>query len=424
MQDLLYLAQRLPYPPGKGDRARAYHLLQHLLKRYRVHLGAFIEERGDRQYSDVLRRMCAGTCLRPLRPALARARSLPALLSARALGVSYYRDSALRRWVDATVQRHAIKHIVVGGAAMAQFVMHLNEAQRVADFGAVRSIDRDGSAAGKPAPVAALYRHEAARMLEFEVRVARAFDATVCGSGVAADRLRRRVPERGDRICHVGSGVDTEAFSPEREYARPYPAAEKVLLYTGALDVEGAGAAEWFAREVLPQLRAADAALRLYVVGARARGRDAALGDIEGVVLAGAVADLRPYLAHAALIVAPGQVEEGPRGQVLEAMAMAKAVVTSAETVAALDAANGRELWAATDAADWVARIRAGLADGGASHALGRAARVRALADFRWSGNLRRFDRLLSGLRLLPRPVAAADAANGGQSSDRSGTAP
>ena len=33
MQELLFLAHRIPYPPNKGDKIRSYHLLRYLSSR-------------------------------------------------------------------------------------------------------------------------------------------------------------------------------------------------------------------------------------------------------------------------------------------------------------------------------------------------------------------------------------------------------
>ena len=44
MEDILYLVHRLPYPPNKGDKIRSFNLLKHLLKTYRVHVGAFVDQ--------------------------------------------------------------------------------------------------------------------------------------------------------------------------------------------------------------------------------------------------------------------------------------------------------------------------------------------------------------------------------------------
>jgi hypothetical protein len=68
MQELLYLAHRIPYPPNKGDKVRSYHEIKHLARRYRIHLGAFVDDAQDWQYVDTLGKLCGETCFVPLDP--------------------------------------------------------------------------------------------------------------------------------------------------------------------------------------------------------------------------------------------------------------------------------------------------------------------------------------------------------------------
>jgi hypothetical protein len=72
VQDLLFLAHRIPFPPNKGDKVRSFNELKHLAKRYRVHLGAFIDEPGDWRYVDELKKLCVETYFAPLHRGAAR----------------------------------------------------------------------------------------------------------------------------------------------------------------------------------------------------------------------------------------------------------------------------------------------------------------------------------------------------------------
>ena len=58
MRHLLYLVHRIPYPPTKGDKVRSYHLLRYLCTRYRVHLGAFVDDAADFAHAGALRELC------------------------------------------------------------------------------------------------------------------------------------------------------------------------------------------------------------------------------------------------------------------------------------------------------------------------------------------------------------------------------
>ena len=72
MDDLLFLSHRIPYPPDKGDKIRAWHFLSHLAKRYRVHLACFVDDPLDAQFVPKLEEICASVAWRPLLPLRAK----------------------------------------------------------------------------------------------------------------------------------------------------------------------------------------------------------------------------------------------------------------------------------------------------------------------------------------------------------------
>ncbi|MGD8875276.1 MAG: sugar transferase, partial [Gammaproteobacteria bacterium] len=76
MENLLFLAHRIPYPPNKGDKIRSFHIIRHLARHYRIHLGAFVDDPNDMKYAGEIESMCESICLLPLSPMLARLKSL------------------------------------------------------------------------------------------------------------------------------------------------------------------------------------------------------------------------------------------------------------------------------------------------------------------------------------------------------------
>jgi len=105
MQDLLFLAHRMPYPPDKGDKIRAYHVLRHLAERFRIHLGCFADEPGDVQHAARLDEYCASVFVAPLNRRKALVRGVGALAVGGCLSEAYFQDSRMRRWVKDTMQR-------------------------------------------------------------------------------------------------------------------------------------------------------------------------------------------------------------------------------------------------------------------------------------------------------------------------------
>lgn len=387
MQDLLLLIHRIPYPPNKGDKIRSYNLLKHLARDYRVHLATFVDDAADWQYVPKVEAMCASSHFAALNPMLARVRSLGALVKNRSLSLDYYQDAELQRWVDRTVAAHAIKRVLVFSSAMAQYADDYPQARRVIDFCDVDSDKWRQYADKKSWPMSWLYRHEARQLLRYERQVARAYDASLFVSAPEADLFRQLAPESTARIGHFSNGVDTEYFSPEHDFASPYAPGEQALVFTGAMDYwPNVDAVQWFCDAVFPALLAAAPGLRFYIVGSRPTPEVQALAARSGVSVTGTVPDVRPYIRHAAVSVAPLRIARGIQNKVLEAMAMAAPTVVSPQALEGIDAVPDVELAVASDAPAWIEKVGALLARG--DHDMGRAARARVEHHYSWPSNL------------------------------------
>ncbi|HAY10781.1 MAG TPA: sugar transferase, partial [Thauera sp.] len=114
-----------------------------------------------------------------------------------------------------------------------------------------------------------------------------------------------------------------------------------------------------------------------------------------GVVVTGTVPDVRPFLAHAQVVVAPLRIARGIQNKVLEAMAMARPVVLTQAPAAGLAAQNGRDCEVAADEADLAARVLGLLGDDARRARMGEAALDCVLRAYSWSAHLRVLDGLL-----------------------------
>ncbi|MGZ5203107.1 MAG: TIGR03087 family PEP-CTERM/XrtA system glycosyltransferase, partial [Telluria sp.] len=223
-----------------------------------------------------------------------------------------------------------------------------------------------------------------------ERQVARDYDASLFVSAPEAELFRRLAPESGPKIGHFSNGVDTEYFSPDQQHPDPYPAGERALVFTGAMDYwPNIDAVKWFAAEVFPSVRQRFPDARFYIVGSRPAPAVQALAQQDGIVVTGTVPDVRPYIAHAAVAVAPLRIARGVQNKVLEAMAMATPVVVSPQALEGIDAVPGSELVLADEPAAF-ADACAALLEGrdSASAAIGRAARAKVQRQYSWSSNL------------------------------------
>ena len=163
----------------------------------------------------------------------------------------------------------------------------------------------------------------------------------------------------------------------------------------GRLHRPNEDAALWFARHVLHRLRAERPDLRFVVVGRRPGPRLRRCAMRLGFTLTGAVPDVRPFLAHAAVAVAPLRIAQGVPNKVLEAMALAKAVVATPTAARGLRVRAGQDIVLATDP-DAFARATNQALDPQFARAMGARARARVLADYAWAPSLRLLDHLVA----------------------------
>jgi sugar transferase (PEP-CTERM/EpsH1 system associated) len=387
VEDLLLLIHRIPYPPNKGDKIRSYHLLKHLAQHYRVHLATFVDDPDDWQHVPHVEALCATSHFAGLNPLRSRVRSLGALVAGRSLSLDYYRDAGLQRWVDQTMAAHKIERVLTFSSAMAQYAEKYPQARRVVDFCDVDSDKWRQYADKKSWPMSWLYRHEARQLLDYERRVARESDASLFVSAPEADLFRQLAPESDSKIGFFNNGVDTDYFSPDLAHVSPYTAGERALVFTGAMDYwPNIDAVQWFADDVFPQLQARIPELRFYIVGSRPAPAVQALAQKNGVVVTGTVPDVRPYIAHAQVAVAPLRIARGIQNKVLEAMAMATPVVVSPQALEGIDAVPGTELVLA-DGADAFVEAVSGLLSR-QQNPMGRAARAKVERQYSWPSNL------------------------------------
>ncbi|HKS88883.1 MAG TPA: glycosyl transferase, partial [Stellaceae bacterium] len=236
MPDLLFLSHRLPYPPDKGEKIRAWHLLAHLAERYRVHLGCLIDDPLDRDRLGELRRVCASVGAFPVSPAAQKLRALAGLRRGRPLTVDVFFHPGLTRWVDSLLAARKIDVVFAYSSPMARYA-----AGRPAPLSILDMVDVDSEkwrhyAERRSWPLRALYRREAATLLAFERRAAATFDMTLFVSEAETGRFAALAPECAGRIGWLDNGVDFERFSPDRDYRRPFPAGTVNLVFTGTMD--------------------------------------------------------------------------------------------------------------------------------------------------------------------------------------------
>ncbi|AUB83206.1 TIGR03087 family PEP-CTERM/XrtA system glycosyltransferase [Candidatus Thiodictyon syntrophicum] len=394
---LLFLCHRIPYPPEKGDKIRSYHWWAALVERFRVHLGAFIDDPADWVHVEKLQAQCASSLFVPLPRSLASLRSLSGLWRGTALTLPYYRDARMTRWVEAQRTTSDIGYVLVFSSAMGQYVQGgcWSRARRVMDFVDLDSDKWQQYVQTRPWPTNWVYRREALRLAQAEEGLARTFAASLFVSEPEAALFRKRVAALGARVHAIRNGVDTAYFRPAAGCASPFPVDCEPVVFTGAMDYwANVDAVLWFIREVWPRVRAQRPRALFAIVGSRPSPALVALGCGD-IVVTGRVPDVRPYLQAAVAVVAPMRVARGIQNKVLEGMAMAKPVVVTSKALEGIAAVAQRDLLLADEPGAFADAVLAVL--GAGDEGLGSRARRLVEREYDWAVSTQQLIALLLG---------------------------
>jgi sugar transferase (PEP-CTERM/EpsH1 system associated) len=397
---LLYLSHRIPFPPDKGEKIRAWHILEHLAQRFAVDVGCLIDDPADLRHVPALAaRVASLEAHESAGGARAYLRALRHLRPGGTLTRGWFFHPALDAWVRKGLASGRYDAVFVYSSAMAPYVMghprHPATQVRVLDLVDVDSAKfkayaRSGSPLLRP-----VHAREARTLLALERAAAKAFDQTLLASAEEVAHFRSLAPEAA-HVRALDNGVDAGRFDPAGTYPNPFPDGAPAIVFTGAMGYRpNIDAVTWFADAVLPRLRGRVPAPSFHIVGANPAPQVRALAAREGVFVTGTVPDVRPYLAHAAVAVAPLQIARGIQNKVLEAMAMARPVVATMGAFAGVRAEPGRDLLVA-DAPDAFAAAVTAVLDG-AHPGLGARGRAAMLAGHDWRATLAPLDVMLEG---------------------------
>jgi sugar transferase (PEP-CTERM/EpsH1 system associated) len=398
--DILYLVHRLPYPPDKGDRIRTFHLLRSLSHRARVHLACLADEPAADGAVAALRRYCERVAVIRLGRWGRRGRILGALACGRTATEGAFSApalrSTLRRWARQT-QFHAA---LASASSMVPYLRmtELRDVPAVIDLIDVDSQKWLDYAAADRGPRAWLYRTEGRRLRRLEHGLPDWAQAVTLVSAAEAELYLQMRP--GASVHAIPNGVDLEVF-------RPGPGAgEQGCVFVGALDyrpnVDGAC---WFGRAVWPEIRRRHPRATLALVGRRPAPEVRRLALEPGIEVVGQVPDVRPYVARAAVALAPLRIARGIQNKVLEALAMSKAVVASSQALVGLQIVPGVHALAASTPREWAEAVSRLLSDESLRRRLGAAGRGYVEEHHRWETCLEPFGALL-GLPPVSAPAA------------------
>ncbi len=398
--NILYIAQRVPYPPNRGDKIASYNAVRYLARRHSVCVAALADSDEEADFAQDLEKLGTVVDVAVRRPTRAKLSALKALFTGAPLSVAYYHSSELARKIAARAASVKFDVVVVFSSSMGQYVDLVPNVPLVADF-----VDMDSRkwalyAGFSSWPRSAIYSLEERRLLNFERDLARKATVTLVRTEAEREDCKRLIP--GARFEVLSNGVDLDFFKPQG----PKPLSANIV-FTGVMDYfPNVQAVKWFCKEVLPEVQLNIPGASFTIVGARPTQEVLALSQQQGVIVTGQVPDVRPYIQNAAAAVAPLLLARGVQNKVLEAMAMETPVVVTQAAFRGVDAPAGEGVLPAADSKELAAKVVQLLNDPGLAAQIGKKGRRLVENRYVWDERLAHLEALIQEAAPTPRQTS------------------
>ncbi len=398
--DLLFLSQRVPFPPNKGEKIRTFHQIDYLSKQHEI--AVFTPAASPKEvkyFQQLARKYCSlGGSTAPT----SKTKLLKGLIQNKPLSVANFYSVTLQRQFDERLAQGDIDAIVCTASSMAEYIFRSKSLRNltikgeqpklVMDF---MDLDSDKWAQYqklKPFPLSLIYQRERYLLQKYERRIYDAFDASLFISKDEIALFAREL-NNADKLHCIANGIDTNLYTPGETAQTDAP---PILLFTGVMDyLPNEDAVIWFAEAMLPAIRRSIPNVQFVIAGMNPSKAVLRLAEHPGVVVTGFVEDIMPYYHDATVFVAPFRLARGVQNKVLQAFACGLPTLMTPMGNEGIDANNGTECMLASNPKEFIDGALTLLNDPALRLQIGTNARQKAINDFSWSAQLSKLEALL-----------------------------
>jgi len=417
--NILYLAHRLPYPPNKGDKLRAFRHLDHLDKQHRVWCACFMDDARDAGHAAALRTHCHELTVVPLGRLNALSRGATSMALGGTVTHGYYDSPAMWRVLRGWSRRVRFDVVIAFSSSMAPYARSIDAGRRVLDLCDLDSGKWREYAGLSRSPLSLLYDIEARRLARFERECVDSFEAVTVITTAEAEELAQDVPP--GRVCVVTNGVDIPGAAADRLKCREAVASGFIpgatfgkvptIGFVGVMDyrpnVDGVC---WFVAECWSRIRDAYPGAVFRIAGRNPTRKVRRLTRTPGVQVIGEVSDVAVELRHFDISIAPLRIARGLQNKVLEAMAAGLPVIVSEKAAKGIAAVDGQDYLVARSSRQFVDQTVRLLCDPLERQRIGENAQRFVAAHHSWPEALRRFEFITTGVveNSMPRGPSTA----------------
>ncbi len=334
---ILMLCHRIPYPADKGDKIRNLNILRNIQKKADVYLGCFIDSEFDLRYQTELAKEVTELYCIFRSPIIGCIQSIFGIVSGKSITQSWFFDNKMHEWIEQVLPR--CDAILFCSTAMIQYKKIKNgSCPQIIDLVDVDSDKWIQYSLSSRWLKRWIFRREARLVYNLEANAGNDFDKIILVSDDEAEYYKKVHPQVVlSKISGLSNGIDSEYFNPAK-----YSISNKIfpgrVVFTGEMNYKpNIEAVVWFVENVWQEVLKKRPDATFVIVGRNPSPVIQAMNLINNIIVTGRIDDVRPFLAEAALVVAPMLIARGLKNKVLEAMAMSKPLVVTPQALLGLN---------------------------------------------------------------------------------------
>ena len=396
---ILLATPRPLFPADTGGKIRSLETFSRLAKRFEVHAVSFANPSADQEGIAAMSDLFASYTPVPWRESEKySARFYFDLLANQLTDLPYFIAKCCRSEFTETLRtvsrRQDVDLLLCDFLHTAVPALELQVAPRVVFQHNVEYLLRKRQYEAESSPLKKwLFAAEWEKTRRIEERVCQSFDHVIAVS--PEDREVFKTEFGIKRVSTIPTGVDASYFHPQG-----LPPKAGRLAFGGSMDwYPNEDGVIWFLQEVYPLIRHKVESATFTVIGRNPSARLKAAASLPGVELTGRVADVRPFLAEAEVVVVPLRVGGGTRIKIPEAMAMGKAVVSTIVGAEGLPFSNGQEIMLVDNAEEFAKAVIELMLNPKRRMEVEFAACDRVRREHGWDSIVDRLERMLIDLR-------------------------